>query len=168
MEVFLKNSIMFLGSNTGVLLIYIFIYTIYIVKKTGKYTYFLWMILPIIAVVHFFITKKTKTIWVIFSLMIVFYLFFSYHIAPSVPDFINKISFRIDEHEYIISTQEDPDLSVKIRWEIYKRDFLRNLGIFLNDVGYRGDLNIFAERIVIVIHDYPLDTVLDIIKKDNI
>lgn len=165
MEVFLKTSIMFLGSSAGILLIYTFIYTVYIVKKTGKYSYFLWMLLPIIPLIHFFTIKKTKTIWVIFALMVMFYLFFSYHIAPSVPVSINKISFRIDDHEYMMSTEEDPDLSVKIKWEIYKRDLLRNLGILLNDAGYKGDLNIFTDGSVIIIQNYPLDTVLEIVKK---
>ena len=93
---------MFLGSSKGLSLIYIFLYTLYCVKKTGKYIYFFWILLPIIPIIHFFSIKKSKKVWVILIIMMAIYIFFGLNIEPSIVDKrILKVDFMYDNKTFV-------------------------------------------------------------------
>lgn len=163
-----KNAIMFLGSSKGLSLIYIFIYTIYYVRKTGRYICFLWILLPIIPIVHFFSTKKSRTIWIIFIIMMTLYIYVALNIEPNIADKkILKVDFLYDNSIYTINGDEHPELLTDIKWEVYKAELLWNLGVKKDNGFPQGKLIIYLNGVTLT-RNFSINRILQIIKKGQI
>lgn len=165
MDNILENFIMFFGSSTGLTLIWIFIYTIYIIRREKNYIYILWLLIPIVPVIHFFINKKSKKIWGIFILIMLLDILFAYFLEPDIVNKkINVVSFNINEVQYVITQKEQLKLINDIKWDIYKTQLLNNLGLRVVNDGYQGDLIISHNRSKSTYYDYPLKNILKLIK----
>jgi len=167
MSVFYKSIIMFLGSSVGLSLIYLLVYTTYVVKKTGKYMYFFWILFPIIPIIYFFSIKKSKKVWIIFILIMIFYIYFVSSLEPYIANRkITEIMIYYDNKQYTITQKEDSKLITDIKWEVYKRDFLRNIGGRIDNGSYIGELKIISRGSQLIFPNYPLDDILKIIERE--
>ena len=77
--------------------------------------------MPIIPLIHFFTIEKTKKMWIVFIVLTIFHQCFTTFIEPNVVDYyIQKVEFTIDNQEFVIQKEKQPDLITQIKWDIYK------------------------------------------------
>lgn len=169
MDIFYINILMFFGSSIGLSFIYSLILTFYLISKTGKYIDFLWILFPIVPLIHFFSTKKTKKTWIIFIIMMMFYIFFVTNLEPGITDQkISRVVFNYANKQYIITQNEQPKLTTRIKWEIYKIELLSNLGVETNKGHYLGELKIYVCEAIISKYNFPMNNILAIVEKTQI
>lgn len=164
METFFANSIMFLSSTVGLWFIWGFLCALYIVFEKRNIMYFFELIVPIVPIIHFLIIKKSKKILIWFILIFFINSCFLYFIQPSITEEkIFAVKFKLNNQNYII---DQPELVSKIKWDIYKTQFIRKLG-FEKKTSNNGDLIIVIKRSKITYHNYSLQKILNIIKNSH-
>lgn len=165
MDNVLENITMFLGSGKGLILIGIIIYTIYISHRESNYLYFLWLLIPIIPVIHFLATKKPIKIWVFFGLIILFIISFVNFLEPDIAEkHIKAVSFTLNNTQYEVNQQEQPRLINDIKWSIYKTQLLKNLGCKVTNLNYYGRLKITLKSNSIIEFSFPLQSISKLIE----
>jgi|GEM_PF-6939144 len=105
--------------------------------------------MPIIPLIHFFTIEKTKKMWIVFIVLTIFHQCFTTFIEPNVVDYyIQKVEFTIDNQEFVIQKEKQPDLITQIKWDIYKYELLKNLklGSINENNYYKGDLKIYEKN----------------------
>lgn len=170
MNAFCKTMIMFISSNEGLYITWVLLYTFYLYHKTGKYSYFWFILLPIVPIIHFCTTKKPKKIWIFFVLLMLLSLYFSYSIQPhGINGKIIEATIHYKNVNHVFHRKNQLKSIIDIKWEVYKREFLSNIGIQRKSRGYFGDLEFLLEGGArYYFSNYPLDDILKILDKEKI